>query len=396
MRIQRMKRALAAMMALMLCVAAQAETFRAIVTSGRMVVYADEARTWPIGALPMTTVVTVQSYADGTAQITAGGNTGYAAVSDMAPLDSLATRAVVNTNSRVYQWPNLSSRWGALPKGMELNLLATNGQWAMVENGGVVAYTNIAHLTEKTLEQPQQPSGDGNQVVTETFSAKVSAGAMRVYQSASTSSRCLGTLPQGIGVTVHAYTAQWAYIELNGCFGFAQIADMTRVADDAQPEAPEENQPGGDYSTDSGYTVEQLIYVFLVREMQLNKAVACGILANVERECSFNVTDLSYDGGYGICQWTGVRNTRLKNWCKDNDLDYTTLEGQLWYLKYELENWHPKTLNYLRTVENTPAGAYEAGHYFCYNFEVPASRASRSVERGNLAKDKYWVRYAAL
>ena len=396
MRMQRMKRVLAALMALMLCAAARAEAFQAVVTSGRMVVYADAERTWAIEALPITTVVTVQSHADGTAQITAGGNTGYAAVSDMVPLDSIATRAVVNTNSRVYQLPSLSSRWGALPKGMELNLLATNGQWAMVENDGVVAYTNIAHLTKKTVEQPQQPADDGSQVVAETFSAKVTAGAMRVYQSASASSRCLGTLPQGIGVTVHAYNAEWAYIELNGCFGFAKIADMTRVAGDSQPEAPAESQSGGDYSTDSGYTVEQLIYVFLVREMQLNKAVACGILANVERECSFNVTAASYDGGYGICQWTGARNTRLKSWCRENNLDYTTLEGQLWYLKYELETWHPKTLNYLKTVENTPAGAYAAGHYFCYNFEIPASRASRSVERGNLAKDKYWVKYAAL
>ena len=50
----------------------------------------------------------------------------------------------------------------------------------------------------------------------------------------------------------------------------------------------------------------------------------------------------------------------------------------------------------VRSVEDSPAGAYAAGHYFCYNFEIPASRASRSVERGNLAKDKYWPRYAAV
>ena len=119
-------------MVLLLTATAGAETFQAVVTAGAMAVYADAARTWPIGWLPMTTVVTVQSYADGVAQISAGGNVGYAAASDMAALDSIATRVVVNTHSRVYQQPSLSSRWGALPKGMELTLLATNGPWAMV------------------------------------------------------------------------------------------------------------------------------------------------------------------------------------------------------------------------------------------------------------------------
>ncbi len=190
-------------------------------------------------------------------------------------------------------------------------------------------------------------------------------------------------------MTVRAYnSAGWAYIELNGHGGFAQYANMARAAEPEAPQVPD------DYMTSGDYSVEQVIFLFLTREMDLYTAVACGILANVERECSFKVTNASHDGGYGICQWTGVRNTRLKNWCKSNDYDYTTLEGQLWYLKYELETHHPKTLRYLRGVENTAGGAYDAAYYFCYNFEVPASRASRSVERGNIAKDKYWERYA--
>jgi len=113
----------------------------------------------------------------------------------------------------------------------------------------------------------------------------------------------------------------------------------------------------------------------------------------VEKECSFRVTAASYDGGYGIVQWTASRNTRLKNWCKSKGYDYKTLEGQLWYLKYELENHYTKIYKYMQSVANTPAGAYEAGYYFCYNFEIPANRAANSVARGNLAKDKYWQRY---
>jgi len=391
-----LKRMTAFVMACVLLMsAAQAESWRAIVTRGSMKVYADAARTWQIGALPMTTVVTVRETSGGTALISAGGNTGYAAVSDLAALDSLATRVVFSVNSRVYQRPSLGSAWLNVPAGLELNLLATNGQWAMVENGGIVAYTNRAHLAEKKAEiqpEPEQPetNGSAGQIVTETFTAVITADAMRIYQAASDSSACIGSLPKGLNVTVHAYSGAWAYIELAGNYGFAHISDLSRVSAPEQDE-PERNDP---YSELSGESVEKIIFMFLTKEMGLNTAVACGILANVDRECSFRVTAASSDGGYGICQWTGVRNTRLKNWCEKNDYDYTTLQAQLWFLKYELENHHPKTLRYLRSVENSPAGAYDAGHYFCYHFEAPASKAKRSVERGNLAKDKYWVKYS--
>lgn len=388
--------ALAALLAL--AIPAQAASFPAIVTSGSMKVYADANLSWQIGALPATTVVTVESFSDGRALISMGGNRGYASISDMASIESLASRVVFNTASRVYQSPSLNSRWLSVPAGMELNLLATCGQWAMVENAGIVAYTNKAHLSSKESAVQPSPTPEtqpSDPIITETFAAEVVSASMRVYQSASTSSQCLGALPKGVRVTVHAYTAGWAYIELNGNYGFAQIGDMNRVSGESAGDESDGNASADeDYMHNDSLSVEQIIYLFLTREMKLNTAVACGILANVERECSFKVTNASHDGGYGICQWTGVRNTRLKNWCKSNGYDYATLEGQLWYLKYELENYHPKTLKYLKTVENTPAGAYDAAYYFCYNFEVPANRASRSVERGNIAKDKYWQKYA--
>lgn len=404
MRFTKVTRALCALLAMLMLptVPAQAESFKAIVTAKKMDVYDDEMGTWKIGTLNQTEIVDVEAYAGNVAKISRNGNVGYAAVSDMARLDEMAEPARINTDTRVFKKADTKSASLKVKAGLEINLLATNGQWAMVENEGIVAYMNKAHLTvleEKPAEPPvvETPTApeknDG--VIEEVFPAQVKAAKMPVYQKASTKSKCLGTLKKGVNVTVHAYNGTWAYIELNGAKGYAKVAHMKRIeAQQVAPApAPEPQKPVEDYMTGDKYTTEQIIYIFLTQEMGLNTAVACGILANVEKECSFRVTAASYDGGYGIVQWTGVRNTRLKNWCQENDYNYATLEGQLWYLKYELEKHHPKTLKYLRTVENTPAGAYDAGHYFCYNFEIPASRAKRSVERGNLAKDKYWTRY---
>lgn len=142
-------------------------------------------------------------------------------------------------------------------------------------------------------------------------------------------------------------------------------------------------------------TNEQRIYNYLVGTMKLNTAGACGVLANIEYESNFKLGTIS-DGGtsYGICQWHRSRWTALKNYCKKNGLDPATLDGQLAYLNYELNtSSYKKILNYIRGVDNTAKGAYNAGHYWCYYYEVPANRASKAVTRGNTAKNKYWNKY---
>lgn len=148
-------------------------------------------------------------------------------------------------------------------------------------------------------------------------------------------------------------------------------------------------------STASGNSNESTIYKFLTGTMGLNTAAACGVLANIEAESSFNPTVYG-DGGtsYGICQWHNGRFTSLKNWCNNNGYNYQTINGQLNYLQYELKNSYPSVWNKLRTVSNSATGAYEAAYYWCYYYEVPANRESKSVSRGNTAKKKYWPNYS--
>ncbi len=389
MKFRDIKRVCAAVLAgLMLTASAQAEGYSAIVTSKSMMVYADEEMTWELGSLDMATVVTVESESDDVSLISLDGHTGYASSGDLASISSLASPVTITENTYVFQSASLSSKYVKVKKGMQVNLLATSGAWAMVENNGVIGYMNKDQLKEVEVTE--------DEVVVETFLATVTASKMKVYKSYSTASLYLGSVAQGVTVTVHAYNSTWAYIELNGNKGYARIADMKRTGEDTSSSSSSSTTTtASNYLTSDSYTVEQKVYLFLTREMGLNTAAACGILANIQRESSFRVTAASSDGGYGLVQWTGSRNTRLKNWCTSNGYDYATVEGQMWYLKYELENYHTKTLRYLKNVENTAAGAYDAGYYFCYYFEIPASRAKKAVERGNIAKETYWIKYAA-
>lgn len=140
---------------------------------------------------------------------------------------------------------------------------------------------------------------------------------------------------------------------------------------------------------------KDIIFNFLVSEMGLNSAAACGVLANIQHESSFNPTALGDNGtSYGICQWHNGRYTKLKDYCKKYGYDYKTVEGQLQYLKYELQGSYKKSvLNRLASVENTADGAYLAGYYWCVHFEVPANKEAKAKQRGNLAKNTYWPKY---
>ena len=84
---------------------------------------------------------------------------------------------------------------------------------------------------------------------------------------------------------------------------------------------------------------EETIFYYLQNELGLNTAAACGILSNINSESSFNPTSSCIDTNgltsYGICQWNGSRYNNLRTWCSDNGYSYSSLSGQLAFLKHE-------------------------------------------------------------
>ncbi|MCR5636007.1 MAG: hypothetical protein K6F76_02350 [Clostridiales bacterium] len=140
---------------------------------------------------------------------------------------------------------------------------------------------------------------------------------------------------------------------------------------------------------------ETKIFIFLTKNMGFNKAAACGVLANIYYESAFSPVCYGDNGtSYGICQWHNGRFDSLKKFCKANGMDYKTIDAQLEYLKYELETSYTQVLSFMRyQIENTAVGAYNAGYYWCYNFEIPGNRAYYAVERGYAARYTFWQYY---
>lgn len=150
-------------------------------------------------------------------------------------------------------------------------------------------------------------------------------------------------------------------------------------------------------SSASSTSTKDYIFEYLTQELGLNSAAACGIMANIESESKFSSTSVIVDTNGllsgGLCQWNGSRFSKLISYCDSIGLDYLSVEGQLRYLQYELENGYSGIYSYLKSVPDTADGAYAAAYYWCYYFEIPADRSSKSVARGNTAKYSYWETY---
>lgn len=155
---------------------------------------------------------------------------------------------------------------------------------------------------------------------------------------------------------------------------------------------------GRDFSLRLGTMSENrdTIYRFMREEMGFNMAAACGVVANVQSESSFNPTASMIDTNglisFGLCQWNGPRYEALQKYCKEYGYDYKTVKGQLRYLKYELETSEASACRMVKNVPDTAAGAYQAGYNWARYFERCSSVYYES--RANLAKNTYWPLYS--
>ena len=138
-------------------------------------------------------------------------------------------------------------------------------------------------------------------------------------------------------------------------------------------------------SQEDNYYID--IVCFLRDRMNLNPAAVCGIVANILQESDCCPNALGDNGkSYGICQWHRSRWQDLINYCNAAGYDWTSLEGQLMFLRYELDTRYQDLKYLLMTCPTSPDGAYNAGYYFCVCYENPENTYSKAELRACDAK----------
>ena len=363
-------------------------SFEAVVAVDGMKVYAQAKPHGVLTTLPRGTVVTVLRWSGKAALVSVNGITGVAKVAEMTrsnqvaaptptPTPAAGQTMVTNRQTRVYARPSTASRFVTLQAGVSVQVMSINGSYAQVSMNGKVGYMLYSHLSA-----PDAPAA------TPTATASIPVVTLveaQIYENPNYSGQAV-TVRKGYRLTLLAVDGEVAMVTRNGMIGYLPFAclkkDNSPEATQAMSEAQSKLNP---FTKDS---TEYIIFNFLTNEMKLNRAAAMGVMANIYWESGYKAV-IDGDGGtsYGLCQWHAGRKTRLINWCTENGLDYNSVEGQLKFLQYELPNFYPAVDSYIRQVENTADGAYDAAYYFCFNFEAPANRTAQSTKRGNYAKD---------
>lgn len=366
-------------------------SFEAVVSVDGMKVYAQAKPHDVLTTLPRGTVVTVLAWSGKAALISFGTITGVARVSEM----SRATRSAVptasatptpgkdmftNQQTRVYRRPSTTSQYVTLQAGVSVKVLSVNGAYAQVSMNGRVGYMLYSHLSATSTSAA--PTATPAQAVNTPVVTLVEA---QIYENPDYSGEVV-TVRKGYKLTLLAVNGEVAMVTRNSMIGYLPVACLTKDKAPAPTEPVSETRSKANPFKEGSN--EYIIFSFLINEMKLNRAATMGVMANIYFESSYRSV-IDGDGGtsYGLCQWHAGRKTRLINWCTENGLDYNSVEGQLRYLQYELPNFYPSVDSYIRQVENTAEGAYDAAYYFCFNFEAPANRTAQSTKRGNYARD---------
>lgn len=385
---------LAALILTALPAAALADSFSAAVKTKSMKVYADANAKRYLGSLPRKTIVTVLDYEDGVAKIRYNGVTGYAKVSNLRSVESFAEEAKVSRTTRVYQKPNASSASVKVKKGTKVYVLAVSGGIAMVEKNGKVGYMNENHLSYITFAMPAVK--DESAASSDVADQKTQEAAKDAIEKLPES--VVDKIPDSVITELEKGEATTGQLEDLKEALEKEYANQ-KAEDEKKEEAKKEEtkkETVAEAFNSGKYSNEQLCYIFATRVMGYNDAAAAGLLANIKAESGFRINANGDSGrSYGICQWFASRKTRLLNWCENNNQDPETLAGQLYFLKYELETYYPAVHKYMKNVDDSAQGAFDAAYYFCYHFEAPANKASKSTSRGNTAMSTFYPKYAA-
>lgn len=141
-------------------------------------------------------------------------------------------------------------------------------------------------------------------------------------------------------------------------------------------------------------TNKEICFYYLTGTAALSRAVAIGIMANIQHESNYN-PNAKGDGGtsYGICQWHKSRWDRLNSYCASNDLSASDLTAQLRFLVYEFKKFYTKHWETINAQPNTVDGAAEVAYTMCVKYEIPANKESSGKKRGETAR-KLWNEFS--
>ncbi len=127
-----------------------------------------------------------------------------------------------------------SAKLGTLKQGQAVKVLKWSGDWAQIEVDGKKGYCALAGLSKTGATVA--PTATTPPSTANAKRATVTAKTLTIYDTASAKGKKLGTLKKGKTVNLLQTSDGWAFIELNGKYGYCKAKSLS--VDKAQDGLP--------------------------------------------------------------------------------------------------------------------------------------------------------------
>ena len=236
-----------------------------IVTTNLLPVYQSATTSsTKLGTMRQGQVMNLVYYDDSWACVELNGRIGFCAASGISEVGktstdvTIAPTATPSTENAVQGTVNVallpvyatastgSAKLGNLRRGQVVNVLKWNNTWAYIELQGHYGFCAVLGLTRVDTSATAQPTPTPS--LENALKGTVNADSVPVYQLAGESSPLLGYIGRGTVVNVISVSGDWAYIELNGRFGFCKVLLLTRGDAPTSDAAPMEGMSMGGFT----------------------------------------------------------------------------------------------------------------------------------------------------
>ena len=202
-----------------------------VIATEKTKVYQMPSTSSPSISIPAGTTMEMTAQKSGWVKVQRAGRTAYVNAASVEELTNLNGITVYTAKATpMYKAYGKTAKHGTLAAGTAVTALAATNDWVYASYAGKKGFVKKADLTTtKPAVQENNAVESTKPEVTITKGKYVYAKVedAKVYKSYSTSSKLIGTLPVNTKLAVGAVCGDWAFVGLNGFYGFMKLSSLS-------------------------------------------------------------------------------------------------------------------------------------------------------------------------
>lgn len=236
----------------------------------------------------------------------AQGQIGYCKItglSNVNPNTLRKTAYITANNVPIYRKPSTSS--GVMMK-LKLNskyaavAVTPDKNWVRLQNGRYFGYVQSQYISAS----PVSSGGNVNPPNVSTGTVYIVSNTLKAYASASTSSRCLGTMSYGESMTLLGSTGSWARIRnSSGAVGYCLLSGL---------------------STKNPNSYNEKVYINANNVPVYRKPLtSSGVMMKLKRNSAYTAVAITADGA-----WTRLKNGKYYGYVQSKYISGSIIEDE--------------------------------------------------------------------